>query len=457
MNTIKKKTFRLRKSKSKESIALVSTHGYVGATPPLGNPDTGGQVVYVLELGKKLTHLGYKVDILTRQFEDQVAIEDVEHDIRVIRFPCGGKEFIPKEYLYRHLPEWEKNAKRFIKANNLKYEFINSHYWDAGLAGQSLADHLKVKHIHTPHSLGTWKKVKILEDFVGTNDDLEKKYNLKERIKYETILYRECDSIIATSPDQFDIITKDYGIEEKKLKIIPPGYDDTRFYPTSEHSRQDLRAQVDYSGKKVIAAIGRLAFNKGFDLLVEAFSVVLEREPTAHLVLAIGSEEGKEDKLLNDIQKKIEENSLQNNVTLMGSLNDEDMANFYRAADVFVLSSRYEPIGMTAIEAMACGTPSVLTVHGGLSKLLEYGLEALFANPLDKYDLGITLLKALTYNRLRKRLSRYGEHKARALFTWTGIAHRVVNVFDELSEDMKVTKKLEAAKLKAQKEASNRQ
>src|SRR3954463_7321350 len=56
-------------------IAMVSTHGYVAAVPPLGAADTGGQVVYVLELSKKLAALGYEVDIWTRRFEDQSEVE----------------------------------------------------------------------------------------------------------------------------------------------------------------------------------------------------------------------------------------------------------------------------------------------------------------------------------------------------------------------------------------------
>ena len=69
---------------------MVSTHGYVAANPPLGSADTGGQVVYVLELSKKLAQLGYEVDIWTRQFEAQVASERVASGVRLLRVPCGG-------------------------------------------------------------------------------------------------------------------------------------------------------------------------------------------------------------------------------------------------------------------------------------------------------------------------------------------------------------------------------
>ncbi|HXJ73572.1 MAG TPA: glycosyltransferase, partial [Candidatus Dormibacteraeota bacterium] len=112
---------------------MVSTHGYVAANPPLGAADTGGQVVYVLELSKKLAQLGYEVDIWTRRFEEQPEVEPVADQVRIIRVPCGGKEFLGKEYLIRKLPEWGEHALRFIKRHGLKYAFIDSHYWDAGV------------------------------------------------------------------------------------------------------------------------------------------------------------------------------------------------------------------------------------------------------------------------------------------------------------------------------------
>ena len=81
---------------------------------------------------------------------------------------------------------------------------------------------------------------------------------------------------------------------------------------------------------------------------------------------------------------------------LLGFVADDDLADTYRAADIFVLRSRYEPFGMTAIEAMACGTPTVVTVHGGLYRGISFGRHALFADPFDREDLGITIAKPCT-------------------------------------------------------------
>ena len=410
---------------------MISTHGYVAAEPPLGAPDTGGQVVFVLELSRKLAQLGYRVDIWTRRFEKQRQIEVVDEDVRIIRMNCGGPEFIPKEYLYKKLPEWGENALRFIKNKRLEYEFINSHYWDAGLAGQHLANVLDVPHIHTPHSLGYWKKHQMEQDSDKSAEEMEKQYNFSRRIHHEETLYRECDMVIATSPPQVDLLKEYYDVPAKRITMIPPGYDDNRFFPVSGATRQSIREALGYEGL-VIASIGRLARNKGFDLLVDAFSVVAERIPEAKLRIACGAEtsdHGDHD-ILDEIVEKIRGYGLEDRVELTASLEDDEMADFYRAADVFALSSRYEPFGMTAVEAMACGAPTVMTTHGGLWRAVYFGAQALYADTTDREEFGIALLQALKYPKLRERLHREGANRVRALFTWTGIAQQLISAVE---------------------------
>lgn len=408
-------------------VAMISTHGYVAAVPPLGAADTGGQVVYVLELSKKLALLGYQVDIWTRRFESQPEIERVAERVRIIRVPCGGPEFLPKEYLCDHLAEWNEHALRFIATHALKYNFINSHYWDAGMAAQHLSNVLGVPHVHTPHSLGLWKQRQMETDAPQTAADFEKRYNFSRRIAEERQLYSDCDIAIATTPPQLDLIVEEYGIPPAKVRMVPPGYDDHRFFPVSEASRATIRRRLGFKGK-VILALGRLARNKGYDLLIDSFSLVATREPKAILHLAVGGKEANanEQAILAELKERAVKTGHAERIHFGSFIADEDLPDYYRAADMFVLCSRYEPFGMTAIEAMASGTPTVVTVHGGLYRALSFGRHALFADPFDREDLGIMMTKIFRHPRLRERLSRMGAHKARSLFTWTGIAHQLV-------------------------------
>ncbi|MCG8450370.1 MAG: glycosyltransferase [Pirellulales bacterium] len=405
-------------------IMMISTHGYVSANPEFGKPDTGGQVVYILELAKCLGQLGYDVDIYTRQFEGQPQRDAVDQRVQVIRIPCGGPNFIAKEVLCEHIPEWVENAHTFIKENELSYAFTNSHYWDAGLAGQALANQLGIPHLHTPHSIGAWKR----DNMDGDPEDLERKYNFRRRIREEKVIYDECDVLVATTPQQRDILKEgEYDVPVEKLHVIPPGYDDTRFFPVSVASRQALKGQLDAEGP-VILALGRMAHNKGYDLLIRSIPFVLERVPEARLILAVGSTDPTQRELeqIDELRQIVRDLSIEQSVVFHDYIPDDLLPDFYRAADVFALSSRYEPFGMTAVEAMACGTPTVVTTEGGLWEQVTWGLEAIYANPFDPNAYGDAIANVLQYPRIAAQLAKHGSQKARARFTWTGIAQQLL-------------------------------
>jgi mannosylfructose-phosphate synthase len=411
-------------------IMMISTHGYVAANPEFGKPDTGGQVVYVLELSRQLGRLGYEVDIFTRQFEDQPACEALDDRVRVLRIPCGGKDFIPKETLCDHIPEWVINTLDYVNDQKLTYSFINSHYWDAGLAGQALGNKLHVPHLHTPHSIGAWKRDNMAEDA----ESLERKYNFRRRIREEKVIYDECDLLIATTPQQRDILqNSDYDAPLKKIRVIPPGYDDTRFYPVSIGTRDALKRELQAEGP-IVLALGRMAHNKGYDLLIRALPSVVERVPDTRLLLAIGSTapSERETEQIDELKALAVELGVAHHVVFRNYIPDEQLADYYRAADVFALSSRYEPFGMTAVEAMACGTPTVVTTEGGLWEQVTWGMEAIYANPFDPAAFGQALATVLQYPRVASQLAKYGSQKARARFTWSGIAQQLLSVLDSI-------------------------
>ncbi len=418
-------------SSSRDRIMMISTHGYVAAEPEFGKPDTGGQVVYVLELSKCLARMGYDVDVLTRQFEDQPFEERLSEHARVLRFPCGGDDFIPKETLCESIPEWVQNVSRFIRRENLEYSFINSHYWDAGLAGQSLANWFGLPHFHTPHSIGAWKR----DNMDGDSADLEAKYNFRTRIREEKVIYDECDTLIATTPTQRGILESgDYDVPRDKIRVIPPGYDDRRFFPVSYATRRMLKEQFDLHGQ-IVLALGRIAKNKGYDLLIQAMPAVFERVDEARLVLAVGSTEPDDGEVeqVKALRALAEQLGVADRVLFRDYIPDEQLADYYRAADVFALSSRYEPFGMTAVEAMACGTPSVVTTEGGLWEQVVWGLEALYANPFDPEAFGHAIATILQHREISAQLAKFGAQKARAKFTWTGIAHQLLSLLSNHS------------------------
>ena len=413
-----------------KAILMLSVHGYVAGEPELGKPDTGGQVVYVLELAKRFSRLGYHVDLITRRFEDQPEYDEVNENFRVWRIPFGGRDFIRKEDMHDHLGDFVTNCLAAIRNRGRQYSIVYSHYWDGGWAGQKIAEELVIPHVHTPHSLGWWKQHNMGADM--DKQEMEKAYRFEERIRQEFLVYRNCDHIIATTEPQTELLQAHYDVLERQITVIPPGMDENRFSPVRQEDVVNLRERYGFKEHDVFV-VGRMAQNKGYDLLLRAMPTLIELAPAARLIAGIGSEDSEQDdEGVAGLKALADELGIADRIKWVQYVPDEQLADYYRASRVFALSSRYEPFGMTAIEAMACGTPTVVTVHGGLFEVIEFGSQALFADPNRPVEYGTMLALPMLYPRLAHELSVEGSRFARRNFGWTGIAKRIIAIFERV-------------------------
>jgi mannosylfructose-phosphate synthase len=174
-----------------------------------------------------------------------------------------------------------------------------------------------------------------------------------------------------------------------------------------------------------------MAHNKGYDLLIRALPTLFELVPEARLIAAIGGEESaQDDEGVAGLRRLAEELGVAERIVWVQYVAEEDLADYYRSAAVFALSSRYEPFGMVAIEAMACGTPTIITVHGGLFELIEFGSHALYADPNRPVEYGTMLALPMLYPDMAHQLSVEGARFARRSFGWTGIAKKMLRVFE---------------------------
>jgi mannosylfructose-phosphate synthase len=410
-------------------ILMLSLHGYVAAEAELGLPDTGGQVVFVIELAKRFAEMGHTVDVVTRRFDDQPEIEVIEERARVWRVPFGGPDFIRKEDMHDHLEDF---VAAFIDtvSDGGGYDVVSSHYWDAGWAGQRISEEFGIPHVHTPHSLGTWKR----DDMKGDRQQIDSHYRFEERIAKEFLVFRQCDRVIATTPQQVELIQRDYEVPERQITMIPPGVDEARYTPVPSSEVARLRRRLKMR-KHDVYTIGRAAANKGYDLLIRAVPHLVDLVPEARVQLAVGANSASDRRKVEKWAALSEELGVAEHVVWReGYVPDDQMADLYRAAAVFALPSRYEPFGMTAIEAMACGTPCVVTIHGGLEEMTDFGSQALFADPKRPQEFAVMLSMPLRYDRLRERLSVDGARFARRRFGWRSIARRTLGVFDDVGE-----------------------
>ena len=87
-------------------VCMLNPHGHMQYPPPLGKTDTGGQTIYVLQLAKTLGKKNIKVDIITRQFDNQPPEEVVFENVKIVRIPCGNSHFVQKRKCTKLYPKW---------------------------------------------------------------------------------------------------------------------------------------------------------------------------------------------------------------------------------------------------------------------------------------------------------------------------------------------------------------
>jgi len=399
------------------NIAHFSVHGYFDPEPILGRTDTGGQVTYVLELAKYLAQIDdIKVDIYTRQFEGLDQIAPVNDRVRVVRFPCGPDKFIRKEDIFPYWDEFVDNAMNFLQENGLRYEVLHGHYWDAGYVCMKLGGRLDQPFFYTAHSLGAWKK----EQMGGNPEEMEKLFKFEERIHWENILFRAAKAHTVTTEDGKDTYKRLYEFETPDMEIIPPGVDIHRFRPLEPGETERNLETPD----KYIFGLSRIDSNKGHVELIRAFAHVAAKVPDAYLVIGGGSKEPKQHEIdvKNSFLKVVDELGLGDRVIFTGYVLDDDLATYYRKASLFVLPSKYEPFGMTTLEAMSCGTPVVVTKFGGIRKNLKNEYDALMVDPTNEEKFSEAMTRILTDGALSQRLVENGLKTIRERFSWEAIA-----------------------------------
>lgn len=416
--------------RSLNRVCMLNPQGYFFNPPPLGKTDTGGQIVYVLELSKALAKKGIKVDIFTRGFDKYKEEEQVCENLKIVRIPCGSDKFVPKEKLYEIMPEFSENIMKYIERKRKKYDIIHSHYWDGGYAGILLSKMLDIPHIHTPHTLGKAKKLEMDIEEAPT-EKLKPYYRFHVRIAIEQKIYNKAHAILVICETTRIQLLHYYLVDFEKIHVIYPGVD-TEIFNTK---KTNLDNQIKLKNNSILTMC-RLVPAKGIDRLIEALNFI-KNKIAFHLYIGGNSNLENNDSKEETNYKKylfdfIEKNKLQTKISFIGQLNHEMVAAYYRNADIFVNPARYEPFGLTTIEAMACGTAPLISHVAGSKEIIIDGLNGFIINSHDRKLLGNQILKLLTEKKLLKKISENAAFTIKEHYSWDKISDKIINFYKKL-------------------------
>lgn len=180
------------------------------------------------------------------------------------------------------------------------------------------------------------------------------------------LLYRRADAILCQCRFMGDDLVRSFGVPREKIRTIYNPVDAERVRASSR-SGDDPFAGFG-AGPHVVAA-GRIAPQKGFDLLVDAVPALLARFPNAHLWI-LGEDTSTNGNVLDDLRERCRQQGTGAQVHFEGL--QSNPYRYFGRADLFVLSSRYEGLPNVLLEALACGCPALaLDRPGGTREIME--------------------------------------------------------------------------------------
>jgi glycogen(starch) synthase len=378
----------------------------------------GGIARHVQDLSEALVRAGHAVTVLTADAPESPEFENV-NGVKVWRSYAGtpqARDFLTWvmqlnfAMLQRAFQLW---------ASGERYEIIHVHDWLGAYTGKVLKHAWHLPLLSTIHAT-EWGRNN------GLHNDLQRYIS-----DVEWWLAYESWQVICCSQYMRSELMQVFQIPGDKLSVIPNGV-----YPEAFRSGpapEELRWRFAAPDEKVIFHVGRLVREKGLDVLIDALPHVLAQRSNTKLIIAGKGPHA--EALANHAR----EAGIENRIYFTGYIDDATRNGLYRLADVAVFPSLYEPFGIVALEAMAAGTPVIVSDCGGISEVVEHrvtGLKFATGNPK---SLAEQILYALDHPEEMEQIRMNAQETVMSDYNWDDIAKTTLQTYglilDEAAEN----------------------
>ena len=333
-------------------------------TASLFYPDTmGGSDRYLYEVTRRLIRQGHKVTVLTAN-PGGLPNNEIIEGISVHRYPISRVSSL--RYYLSSIFNSQKAIILLVKSNSFDLLILNHIL-------PSFGAHLATKNIpnlyqfYAPYLLEFQDKIKWeIQQNPGITTVFKVPYMKVIAFfirRIEKYIIWKSKRILVLSEYSKNQIQELYRYEEKAA-VIPCGIDRDKFGVVSDKRavRDKLNLPADVP---ILLTIRRLYHRMGLEELIIAVKKI--REAVPNILLLIGGK----GQLRERLQKLVDENNLGNNVRFLGYIDEDQITEYYNAADYFILPTRaLEGFGLVTIEALACGTPVLGTRVGATTKIL---------------------------------------------------------------------------------------
>jgi len=275
-----------------------------------------------------------------------------------------------------------------------------------------VAIELKMRHkcplVATIHATerGRWHN-NILPNSMSQNID-----RMERTLTFEAWRVIACSGYMVGELGQF------FALPPDKIDMIPNGVSMVDVDRFSSAELVDFRAKYAHPSEPLIFSVGRVVYEKGFQVLLDAMPMILQKFPNAKLVLA-----GK-GAFIDQLRAQIGRMDLSKNVKLLGFINDEERDKFLSVANCAVFPSLYEPFGIVALEAMTFGCPVVASEVGGLAEVITHDKTGTLVYPNDAKSTAWGIIHVLENPQLAKKYAENAKQMVAEQYNWLHIAHQ---------------------------------
>jgi glycogen synthase len=242
----------------------------------------------------------------------------------------------------------------------------------------------------------------------------------------ERTMARRADRLITCSEYMAGHVARVFGVPSARITAIPNGIDPSDLEPAESVDLESLRARFARDDELLVLLVGRLVFEKGFHLALDALAAIVRSRGGVRFVVAgSGTAEA-------ELKKQARRLGLGRYGTFLGWTGDDTLHSLYKVADLCIVPSIYEPFGLVALEAMASGCLCVVADTGGLREVVpDDGTVGVRFPVKDAEALQAVLERVLTDDEVRAQMvAEAREHVLR--FDWAEVARRTRGEYDRL-------------------------
>lgn len=385
-------------------IALVAQHAMALSADGTGPVDD----TRLLELSRSLASKGHRVTVYAQRHSAALPERvELEPGVTVEYIGPADGQHPGESDLLAQVPAFSRPLHECWRRS--RPDVVHALRWTSGLAALAAARDLQIPVVQSFDSLGVAeRRHHVIARDAGT-----------ERIRLEPAIGRSANAVLAGSSDEQSDLTR-LGVPRRSIRVVPCGVDTDEFSPEGPVAERTTRPRL--------VTVAELSEYDAIGTLLRAMS----RVPGADLVVAGGPprDQLRDDLGFRRLSKLADSLGVSSQVTFVGQVGRTALPPLLRSADLLLSVSEYDPTGILAVQAMACGTPVIASAVGGQVDAVVDGTTGILVPPGRPALLAQRIRQLLAHPMLLEAFSVAATDRARSRYSWDRIAHETIAVYD---------------------------